>query len=149
MGFWTDENAGICKTMWAEGRSASEIGARLGCTRNAVISKVHRTGMVGPNSWSSREAINKPKTQKKPRVRLWSPKRPPPEELTPPSLPEPSEVATTSFAVDGAKTFVEADFSRECRWPLGEPGHKDFSFCCAPVNEPPYCTHHARIAFNH
>ena len=43
---WTDERVETLKTMWAEGKSASQIAKELGgVTRNAVIGKVHRLGL--------------------------------------------------------------------------------------------------------
>jgi GcrA cell cycle regulator len=43
---WTDERVETLKTMWAEGKSASQIAKELGgITRNAVIGKVHRLGL--------------------------------------------------------------------------------------------------------
>lgn len=43
---WTDERVETLKTMWGEGKSASQIAKELGgVTRNAVIGKVHRLGL--------------------------------------------------------------------------------------------------------
>jgi GcrA cell cycle regulator len=43
---WTDERVETLKSMWAEGKSASQIAKELGgITRNAVIGKVHRLGL--------------------------------------------------------------------------------------------------------
>ncbi len=45
---WTDERILNLTAMWNEGKSASEIAARLGdVTRNAVIGKVHRLKLDG------------------------------------------------------------------------------------------------------
>jgi len=42
---WTEDRVEILKTLWAEGKSASEIAKTLGgVTRNAVIGKIHRIG---------------------------------------------------------------------------------------------------------
>ena len=47
---WTDERVEILKTMWTEGKSASQIAKELGgVTRNAVIGKVHRRGLSNRN----------------------------------------------------------------------------------------------------
>ncbi|WP_339951826.1 GcrA family cell cycle regulator [uncultured Albimonas sp.] len=43
---WTDERVELLKSMWGEGKSASQIAKALGgVTRNAVIGKVHRLGL--------------------------------------------------------------------------------------------------------
>ena len=46
---WTDEQIELLKTMWGQGKPASEIALMLGCniTRNAVIGKSHRLGLTG------------------------------------------------------------------------------------------------------
>ena len=46
---WTDEQIELLKTMWGQGKPASEIAMMLGCdiTRNAVIGKSHRLGLSG------------------------------------------------------------------------------------------------------
>ena len=45
---WTDERVETLKKLWTEGLSASQIAKQLGgVTRNAVIGKVHRLGLAG------------------------------------------------------------------------------------------------------
>ena len=44
---WTDERVELLKKLWLDGLSASQIAKQLGgVTRNAVIGKVHRLGLV-------------------------------------------------------------------------------------------------------
>ncbi len=51
---WTDERVEVLKTMWGEGKSASQIAKELGgVTRNAVIGKVHRLGLSNRTSAAS------------------------------------------------------------------------------------------------
>lgn len=40
--FWTEQRIATLQTLWADGFSARRIGRELGCTRNAVIGKLHR-----------------------------------------------------------------------------------------------------------
>jgi len=43
---WTEEAIATLKSLWSEGRSARDIGERLGgVSRNAVIGKAHRLGL--------------------------------------------------------------------------------------------------------
>ena len=60
---WTDERVEILKTMWGDGKSASQIAKELGgVTRNAVIGKVHRLGLSNRTTASAKPATtaNKP-----------------------------------------------------------------------------------------
>ena len=42
---WTPTRIAILIAHWNEGLSTSEIGGRLGVTKNAVVGKVHRLGL--------------------------------------------------------------------------------------------------------
>ena len=45
---WSDETrVAKLRELWSQGKTASEIGAILGVTRNAVIGKVHRLELSG------------------------------------------------------------------------------------------------------
>lgn len=44
MGFWTPEQDNILREMAAAGKSASQIGAMVGKSRNAVCGRAHRIG---------------------------------------------------------------------------------------------------------
>ena len=43
---WTDGDVETLKALWSKGRSAREIGEKLGVTRNAVIGKANRMGLA-------------------------------------------------------------------------------------------------------
>ena len=43
---WTPTRVSVLIALWEEGLSTSEIGTRLGVTKNAVIGKVHRLGLT-------------------------------------------------------------------------------------------------------
>ena len=52
---WTDDRVATLTKLWNDGLSASIIAQRIGeVTRNAVIGKVHRLGLAGPPSRSTR-----------------------------------------------------------------------------------------------
>ena len=42
---WTEERLKTLKNLWDEGLSISQIGEKLGVTRNAVAGKAHRLGL--------------------------------------------------------------------------------------------------------
>ena len=42
---WTPKRVSALIALWNEGLSTSEIGCRLGVTKNAVVGKVHRLGL--------------------------------------------------------------------------------------------------------
>lgn len=43
---WTPERTEALARLWSEGLTTSEIGRRLGITKNAVVGKAHRTGLA-------------------------------------------------------------------------------------------------------
>jgi GcrA cell cycle regulator len=43
---WTPERIETLTRLWEEGVTTAEIGRRIGVTKNAVIGKVHRIGLV-------------------------------------------------------------------------------------------------------
>lgn len=42
---WNESRIEMLKSLWDEGLSTSEMGVRLGITKNAVVGKVHRLGL--------------------------------------------------------------------------------------------------------
>ncbi|TYO91210.1 GcrA family cell cycle regulator [Oceanicella actignis] len=89
---WTDERVEALKTMWAEGKSASQIAKALGgVTRNAVIGKVHRLGLSNraaakPAAEPARERPE-PKAERAPKA---APKAKPAEAEAPAAQPAPA-----------------------------------------------------------
>ena len=58
MSDWTEERTELVKLRWKEGYSATEISRELNCglSRNAVIGKIHRLGLTGPNTQGQNSA---------------------------------------------------------------------------------------------
>jgi GcrA cell cycle regulator len=151
-GTWTDDRVEMLKKLWSDGLSASQIAAEIGnVTRNAVIGKVHRLGLSGRGKAKSAS----PQRAKKP---SRTPSAPAP-------IPQPTATGPIALASSprAPQPVVEADDVvvpmservtimdlREsmCRWPMGDPTKPEFRFCGArSVTGLPYCTHHARIAY--
>ena len=144
---WTDERVEMLKKLWADGLSASQIAAELGgITRNAVIGKVHRLGLSGraksPSSSSPRP--RKPRSSGMMRVSRPSMRGNTALAYDYELEPEPELI---EIPLEQRKTLLQLN-EKSCRWPVGDPGSQDFYFCGGEsVNELPYCSHHARIAY--
>ena len=44
---WNDEKIGQLKRLWKDGLTTSEIGKKLGISKNAVVGKAHRLSLEG------------------------------------------------------------------------------------------------------
>jgi GcrA cell cycle regulator len=55
---WTPEVVEKLKDLWAQGLSITQIGIRLGITRNAVVGKAHRIGLSRRASVVARTAVH-------------------------------------------------------------------------------------------
>lgn len=146
---WTDERVSLLRKLWTEGLSASQIAKQLGgVTRNAVIGKVHRLGLAG-RATPSRPA-------KRP-VRVARPR--PAANPSAPRLRNPLAIggATVPSVIiphleplpldDGTNVTVLTLTDRMCKFPIGDPTDTDFAFCGRDVCSGPYCTDHARLAY--
>jgi GcrA cell cycle regulator len=157
---WTDERVELLKKLWTDGLSASQIAAELGnVTRNAVIGKVHRLGLSG------RAKDAKPAgsaAAARPRKATRAPSAPAPLPPQPhannvviapialqPANQEPSVYVEDDLAVPVSERVTIMDLRESmCRWPMGDPTKPEFRFCGArSITGLPYCTHHARIAY--
>ena len=120
---WTEERLATLKILWNEGLSISQIGQRLGVTRNAVAGKAHRLGLPkrqSPISVSSAPSRNRAKKNEEDGSDL------------------PLRLALRKISWSRSK----------CVWPSGDPKTTNFSFCGEPI-EPgkPYCYDHCVLAY--
>ena len=125
---WTPERISTLMVLWGEGVSTSEIGRRLGVTKNAVVGKVHRLGLPKRNSPIKAEKAEAPSpTVVATAVHL--------------ARPAPARPSAETVQMDGLRPGM-------CRWPEGEPGTENFHFCGQPiVPEKPYCAYHCERAY--
>ncbi len=166
---WNDERVELLKKLWAEGMTASQISAALGgVTRNAVIGKIHRLGLSGRTKSSgdgaavaaAPEMVEETLPPVNQTGAAPAPVQPepvaaapvPPRVEEPPARPAPvirpampkSEVVVPFVE----RTTIMTLTANACRWPIGDPGSEGFHFC-GKRSQPgiPYCTEHARIAY--
>lgn len=137
---WTEDRVERLKRLWQGGLSASQVARRLGgVSRSAVIGKLYRLGLAGKGGTTRRQAETRPPARAGAplRVATFRPKRA--EPLRPPAtMPdEPGLVRDLAALGQG-----------DCRWPIGDPGSADFSFCGRVVATcGPYCAAHRRLAY--
>ncbi|WP_297800939.1 GcrA family cell cycle regulator [uncultured Brevundimonas sp.] len=171
---WTEDRVGALKKLWLEGQSASQIAKALGggVTRNAVIGKVHRLGLSGraapsqPARTTFRTA--RPSATKAAAAAAATPAAPAPaaapaqptqapsaprriEAVAPRPAAVPTQVAQPSAPapmpeLPGTATVLTLG-AHMCKWPIGDPSSREFSFCGRRASEGVYCVEHARVAY--
>jgi GcrA cell cycle regulator len=144
--YWTDERVERLKTLLADGLSSSQIAADLGTTRNAVIGKVTRLGLMRPAKVRIQHA------PRAPRVRIRNQGNAGFVVVRQPKIePEPFiPLEEIEIPVAQRRTLQQLQ-DRHCRWPVGDPQDEDFYFCggeMGPGACKPYCRAHARIAYS-
>jgi GcrA cell cycle regulator len=173
---WTDDRVEVLKTMWGEGKSASQIAKELGgVTRNAVIGKVHRLGLSN-RATPSKAKADKVTTKEKasPSVKKAAPKQaekkedelpkprlpiPPRKPIITAGQPLPPQPSANEVSVEALAKVAKVEkkakklslmelTERTCKWPVGDPATDDFWFCGLSVEQgKPYCEAHNSVAF--
>ena len=141
--YWSDPTTiAKMRALWDEGLPASEIGERMGVSKNAVVGKAHRLGFPARPSPIRRDGVRNP--------RNVNPRPPPlpklPSACDDASWTPPSRVSEPPTVVSSAVFGPRA--SRACCWPLSEWGAKAARFCeGASLAGKPYCQEHAERAY--
>lgn len=140
---WTDERTGEMRKMWAKGFSASRIAQHLGgISRNAVIGKLHRLGLLNDRKTTIRSKFTRRKAD--------APKPRPPQVVHSKNFrfepPREPAAPIQQQADDIARVQLLDLEPHHCRWPVGEP---TTGFCgCNKVPGLSYCASHAARAYN-
>lgn len=159
LGFWTDERVEKLKRMAREGLSASKIAERFGggCTRNAVIGKIFRMGLMWADS-SPKARARKSTSLLQVRRQRAKPVRTDENRETFHPVKYGPQRDKAMIAADNWKPAPEvvppvlvtlADWPDDkCRWPYAgwlEP--VSFGCTCERLPGLPYCESHSRRAF--
>lgn len=150
---WTEERVEVLKKLWAEGHSASQIAKQLGgVTRNAVIGKVHRLGLSG-RATPSRPVKRPPRLARpKPRLRPDGSVSAPVVTVDETRIRRSDQQAIASAlqpapVADGEAATILTLRDSMCKWPIGDPADPKFAFCGRKSDCGPYCSEHAKVAF--
>jgi GcrA cell cycle regulator len=146
---WTEERHARLEELYREGWTSSQIGAELGCSRNAVIGRIMRSGLrekgyeegyrVKPTptvrAAQQRQRLGVPRVKRKSYVAAT---------LETVAYLEPSHPKKMRLI----ENIVDLK-SNSCRFPIGDPCTANFAYCGNDAMERlPYCPHHTRIAYS-
>jgi GcrA cell cycle regulator len=139
---WTPERVALLKNRIGAGFTCGQIACEIGLSRNAVIGKATRLGLLGqrararkaaPSTIRRAEPRTKPLTHKRTLMALRAQ-----PQFSCPEVPENSANRCSLFELK----------EWHCRWPMGDPTTETFGFCgSTPVHGLPYCAAHARIGY--
>lgn len=160
---WDPALLALVEAMLADGLSAALVAVRIGRTKNAVISAMHRYGRANmprkPTTTQLRPAVARRKAsgpfkEKRKKFRFG---------LNGMSADDAVVYAANLSAAPAFLASVEALFSLDkaidpvsfadleggrCRWPCGATDNlDDFRFCGATVHHRAYCQTHAVLAY--
>jgi len=132
---WTPETVERACQLWRDGRSASFIAGELGLTRNAVMGKLARLGLLGPARTAALQPVAPPRPKPQPEPHVPPPPPPVPPPVVPPPVAQPPKPVS----------FMRLS-SCHCRFPLGE--ERPFRYCGAPPEAgSSYCPEHTKACY--
>lgn len=145
---WTAQLSAEVQRLWVSGKTATEISAEVGMTRNAVLGKLHRMKLTAEKREPG-AVINVPQRGRRPDGfrRKALPKDPAVSRSRPASyvsildVPKLDPDARSPHAC----ALVDLDDTK-CHWPIGDPAKVGFHFCGAPTVKL-YCPGHHSIAY--
>jgi GcrA cell cycle regulator len=143
---WTAERVEQLKSCVGAGLTCSQIAGEIGVSRNAVIGKMNRLGLSHPRSGRASAPAAKRAADRNGGgnvTRLFSQHR-----ILMQLPPAPQEQSAVVSIHDGRGCSLLDLSPGNCRWPISEPGARDFCFCGnQQVEGLPYCVGHARMAY--
>lgn len=145
----TSEQVEAAAKMLGEGLTYSQIGARLGLTRNTVIGKMARVGLATltknrPSRGGRGHRSAAPSLPALPETRRVEP----PRRCDAPAVtkaPPPPARARIAAPV-GRVTLMELG-PESCRYGHGDPRAADFRFCGKRAANGPFCGYHAQLCY--
>lgn len=142
---WTATRTRVALALFNSGLSAKEVAGELGgVSRNAVIGKVHRSGLSEENRKASRAAGQARAKRRQSTIDAAARRPVGRRSVLPKEAPPPPSVIDQQIPVEQRRTLIQLD-NACCHWPVGDPQSGGFFFCGAPkANDEgiPYCPSH-------
>lgn len=151
---WTSETINTLIAHRDAGLTSGEIARIMGITRNAVMGKLNRLGLVGT---APKYDASKPRKPRKPRPPKPKPEAvvvvAEPEVILPPEPveieavePEPVAAPIDMQVMNAHPRTILSIRNGECKWPLGPTMSKPEFFCGEPC-QGVYCKEHSKKGF--
>lgn len=153
---WDSSTLKKLKALVAKGLSTSEIGKKIGVSKNAVVGKLNRLGWNSKaGGITSDEPVKKAKDKeilKKKSIKIKEVKTKVKkiEISETPKIKPIKRTKEISASQKIIKTALEmASLKKDqCRWPIGDTDSDDFHFCGKKVFPgKPYCYEHCKCAY--
>lgn len=153
---WTNETDNELRRLLALGVRDSEIGVALGVSKNSIIGRRHRLGIILTQRAAPRPPVRRARDAK---VIQFPPKPQPPRPEPQPEPPADCPAATADPISFGAIELPPTDRldggwpllgipKGGCKWPVTPHTVREHLFCGEPaVEDKPYCLDHCRIAY--
>lgn len=151
---WTKERDAILTERVASNVGATKIGAEIGASPDAVYRRARRLGLRACRTTSEvgsdgalTQRLRKIKA-KKPQGALSAVNA----KISSAHSPHgamPVELIDIIIPIGQRRTILELT-EATCRWPIGDPGSKEFFYCGGAADNTamrPYCNHHHRVAY--
>ena len=153
MADWTDKQIAKLTKLWNEGFPTTEIGKKLGISKNAVVGKAHRLGLparVSPirGKAAKEPTIIKPSAESPSPATKKSAKESKPTPKAPASTPKaeikPGKTESKNKPLGLPLLELSSDM---CCWPVDGEGEIQL-FCGRRIfKNKPYCLEHCIIAY--
>lgn len=152
---WSEEKVAELRKLHGEGCSGSEIARRMGTTRNTIIGKLGRIGLMGKGTGRGKSHraeqahINNPQRAAKRNIgglEAVNAVRKVERLARDAQRFGPEAIACSGPIAQSLNLQITDDGFGGCRWPtMGEGG--ETRFCCLPKMLGSYCADHARKAY--
>ena len=165
---WDNATLKKLKALTGKGLSTSEIGKRLGMSKNAIVGKLNRLGWNakagGATAGAEKNAEvkkpdDKPVVAKKTTVKKSEPAKKTSvkatvTKTTPKVAEAKTDAKTTAKNLAMHQRIIQHSLEmanlkpNQCRWPIGDPDSEHFHFCGETVFiGKPYCYEHCKQAY--